>query len=85
MGGYDFPGSLVDRIMRLSPSLTGLTSGIQASIFSKFRSFISWDINANFVCSAFIGWIPEYIDIKRFVLPSWKCSDFAQISYQIKF
>ena len=39
MGGYDFPGSLVDRIMGLSPSLTGLTSGIQASIFSKFWSF----------------------------------------------
>jgi hypothetical protein len=68
MGGYDFPGSLVDRIMGLNPSLTGLISEIQASIFSKFPSFISWDINTDFVCSAFIGWIPEYIDIKRFVL-----------------
>ena len=72
MGGYDFPGSLVVRFVDPSPSLTDLTSGIQASIFSKFLSFISWDIDSNFVCSAFIGWIPEYIDIKRFVLSSSK-------------
>ena len=68
MGGYNFPGSLVDRFVGLSPSLIGLTSGIQASIFSKFWSFISWAIDSNLVFSAFIGWIPEYIDIKRFVL-----------------
>lgn len=72
MGGYDFPGSLVDRFVGRSPSLTGLTLGIQASIFSKFWSFISWDIDSNHVFSAFIGWIPEYIDIKRFVLSSLK-------------
>ena len=68
MGGYNFPGSLVDRFVGLSPSLISLTSGIQASIFSKFWSFISWAIDSNLVFSAFIGWIPEYIDIKRFVL-----------------